>query len=148
MDYMSSNNAVEQYEQQLGVQTTVTGTSSYTLVHMLLKGCLERISKARAYMLRGDTHKGVLISQAISILDGLRKSLDLEAGGEIAHNLDNLYEYCQRRLLNANLSNDPALLGEVSSLLREISSAWDAISPEDGQVRPISKERLCEQIHA
>jgi flagellar protein FliS len=86
-------------------------------------------------MLRGDLQKGGLISQAISIIDGLRNSLDMEAGKEIAVNLDNLYEYCERRLLKANIDNDPAILDEVSSLLHEVKSAWDAIPHSDRKVR-------------
>ena len=142
-----NSGALKQY-QQIDVQATVAGASPHALIHLLLKGGLERIAMAKAYMCRGDNHKGVLISQAISILDGLRTSLDLEVGGEIAKNLDNLYEYCQRRLLNANLSNDPAMLDEVTSLLREISSAWDAISPVDNPGGASAKETLCDQIHA
>lgn len=148
MHATSSNGVLRRYE-QLGVQQALDDkVRAHLLIDMLLRGGLERVAKARDHMRRGDNDKGVLISQAISILDGLRASLSLEAGGEIAFNLDNLYEYCQRRLLSANRSNDLAILDEVSSLLREISNAWDAISPVDGQVVSIFKENLCEQIHA
>jgi len=74
--------------------------------------------------------KGENISVAISILDGLRISLDKSAGGEIAQNLDDLYDYMGRVLLKANLKNDPSLLDEVAGLLNEIKSAWDAIPNE------------------
>ncbi|MCP4995412.1 MAG: flagellar protein FliS, partial [Gammaproteobacteria bacterium] len=59
---------------------------------------------------------------------GLQSSLDMEAGGEISHNLDNLYDYMVRRLGEAGASNNPVLLDEVASLLTEVKSAWDAIS--------------------
>ena len=49
--------------------------------------------------------KGQHISWAISIIGGLRDSLDMEKGGEISINLDSLYEYCCATLLEANLKN-------------------------------------------
>jgi len=51
----------------------------------------------------------------------------MDAGGEIANNLDDLYEYMGRRLLDANISNDTAILDEVCSLMIEIKGAWDAL---------------------
>lgn len=50
-------------------------------------------------------------------------------GGEVAQNLDRVYEYMITRMLEANKSNDPTPLVEVSGLLREVKSGWDAIAP-------------------
>ena len=61
------------------------------------------------------------------LIDNLNASLDLEQGGEIAANLRELYGYACRRLLEANVRNDAAMLDEVAGLLREIKSAWDAL---------------------
>ncbi|MCP4409092.1 MAG: flagellar export chaperone FliS [Gammaproteobacteria bacterium] len=133
MNQNYANGALAQY-QQIGAQAAVAGASPHALIHLLLQGGLERIAKAKGFMLHGDVQKGGLISQAISIVDGLRNALDLKVGGEIAENLDNLYDYCQRRLLQANLDNDPAILDEVSSLLQEIRGAWDAIPFTDRDV--------------
>ena len=51
-------------------------------------------------------------------------ALDHEKGGDIASNLDQLYEYCTRQLFQANINNDPALLDQVCALLNEIRDAW------------------------
>ncbi len=59
---------------------------------------------------------------------GLRESLDQQNGGEIAANLDRLYEYMVARLVEANIGNDVALIDEVAGLLRNVKSGWDAIS--------------------
>ena len=75
-------------------------------------------------------HKAKDVSVALSIVSGLRGSLDMERGGEIAENLDGLYDYIQRRLLLANARNDEEGLEEVLRLLREIKAGWDGIDPD------------------
>uniref|UniRef100_UPI00053A32A2 flagellar export chaperone FliS n=1 Tax=Pseudomonas aeruginosa TaxID=287 RepID=UPI00053A32A2 len=57
------------------------------------------------------------------------EGLDFEACGELAANLDRLYAYMSMRLTEANLKNDAGKLEEVSELLRNIKSGWDAIAP-------------------
>src|SRR3990172_7614903 len=127
MSYSNIQGALKQY-QQLGLQSAVESASPHRLIQMLMDGALEKISAAKGHMGRGEIAlNGSHISWAISIIGGLRISLDKSAGGEIAQNLDDLYGYMERRLLQANLHDDPAMLDEVASLLREIKSAWDAI---------------------
>ena len=60
---------------------------------------------------------------------------DLSAGGQIAANLSELYDYMTRRLLSALANNQVELLDEVSKLLNDIRSAWVAI-PAQAQKRP------------
>ncbi len=64
---------------------------------------------------------------AVSIIGGLRDSLDHKKGGSIAENLDSLYEYMTYRLMEANLKDDITMLDEVYQLLSEIKTAWDGI---------------------
>ncbi len=124
------NGKVQQYA-RIDTSAEVTGASPHRLVQLLMEGALEKIALARGFMERGNVaEKGRNISLAISIIDGLRVSLDKEAGGEIASNLDDLYDYMGRRLLEANVKNDAAMLEEVAGLLREIKTAWDAIPAE------------------
>ena len=105
--------------------------SPHRLVQMLMDGALQRMLAARLAIQQGNVSaKGESIGLTISILNGLRDGLDLQQGGEIAANLDNLYEYMARRLLQANLHSDAAILDEVIGLLREIKSAWDAIADQ------------------
>jgi flagellar protein FliS len=118
---------------QVALQTRAEEAGPHRLVQMLFEGALEKIAVARGHLTRGDTaEKGRHISWAISIIEGLRTSLDVERGGEIANNLNELYDYMKRRLLEANLSNDGRILDEVTTLLREIKGAWDAIAPGTG----------------
>jgi flagellar protein FliS len=126
--------ALDQYR-QVGVKGQIDEATPYRLIQMLMEGALEKIGHARHFMLnaektgdyRATGKKGENISMAMSIIDGLRVSLNKEAGGQIAENLDMLYEYMNHRLLEANTSNDSAILEEVTGLLKQIKEAWDGI---------------------
>lgn len=111
-----------------GLGGLVEDATPHRLIQMLMTGVLDRIATARGFMERGAiAQKGAQISWAISIIEGLRVSLDKSVGGEIAENLDRLYDYMVLRLTEANMKNEPAYLDEVSDLLRQIKSAWDEI---------------------
>lgn len=130
MDHLRSNKQAQQYS-QVGAQTGVGIASPHKLIQMLLQGALEKIALAKRFMIDGDiAQKGEHVSWSISIISGLRGSLDAEKGGEIAQNLDNLYEYMERRLFEANVKNKPEYLDEVTGLLIEIKTSWDAIADE------------------
>lgn len=119
--------ALNQYR-EAGTRAEVGEANPHRLVQILFEGALERIAVARGAMLQGDTAvKGERISRTIDIVEGLRAHLDLEKGGEVAVNLESLYEYMGRRLTEANLRNDVAILDEVANLLREVKAGWDAI---------------------
>ncbi len=121
--------AMNQYK-QVSVSSQVFEATPHRLIQMLMEGGLERLAQAQGAMARGQASvKGELISKAIGIVGGLREGLDMGKGGEVAQNLDRVYEYMITRMLEANKSNDPAPLVEVSGLLREVKSGWDAIAP-------------------
>lgn len=129
MDHSRSKQAQEY--SQIGSQTSVSMAGPHRLIQMLLEGALEKTALAKNYMLEGNiAEKGIHISWAISIISGLRGSLDAESGGEIADNLARLYEYMERQLFEANLKNKVENLDEVTSLLQEIKSGWDAIAEQ------------------
>lgn len=126
-DVYSSRQAMSRY-QQVGVQSEIGDASPHRLIQMMLDGAMARVTAARGALVAGETaRKGELIGKAIGLIEGLRVSLDAERGGDIAVNLAALYDYCGRRLLQANLLNDAAILDEVASLLREIATGWTAI---------------------
>jgi flagellar protein FliS len=137
----SKSGAMNKYG-QVSIQADATYASPHRLIQMLLDGALEKIAIAKGHMVRGEIQpKGQLIGWAISIISGLRASLDMNAGGDIAHNLNDLYDYMGRRLLHANLKNDVAALDEVIALLREVKSAWDAIPEEVQQAHAKAKAK-------
>ncbi len=120
--------AMKQY-QQVSIEAQVSDANPHRLIQLLMQGGLERLAQARGAMEREQIpEKGILIGKAIGIIGGLREALDSERGGELAGNLDRLYEYMIARLVEANTSNDTSLLDEVSALLLEVKSGWDGIS--------------------
>lgn len=116
-----------------GIETGVETADPHKLVRMLFEGALLAIASASLHMKRKGgaedlARKGEAISKAIDIIgNGLKASLDLEAGGELALRLGALYDYMGARLLHANLHNEPAALDEVSHLLAELKEAWEQI---------------------
>ncbi|MFN7967169.1 MAG: flagellar export chaperone FliS [Acidobacteriota bacterium] len=64
------------------------------------------------------------IRRAADILGELQAVLDMERGGEVAFNLDRLYAYSRRRLMEGHLQADPAALREIADLLQPLRDAW------------------------
>lgn len=115
---------------QVGVQSGVVSASPHKLISMLFDGAQSRIRAARLHMQQGNVAgKAEAISKAMDIVStGLQAALDREQGGELAANLEALYDYIVGRLLHANLHNDEAALDEAARLLEDIGSAWKSIA--------------------
>lgn len=123
-------NGLQAY-QRVNTQTSITDADPHRLIQLLYNGAIERINMARARMQAKDFEgKGKLISRAIEIIGGLRGFLDFEKGGDLAVQLEALYDYMERRLFEANAQNDAAKLDEVTDLLRSVKDGWDGIREE------------------
>ena len=122
--------ALRQYQKVNGVAQT-SEASPHRLVQMLLQGGLDRLAQAKGAIARRDVaQKGVLIGKAIDIIGGLREGLDLENHADSLTDLDNLYQYMSRRLIEANVTSDPAIIDEVARLLITVKEGWDAIGDQ------------------
>lgn len=130
MSYSKKRKAAGQYG-RVATESEVAYANPHRLVQMLMEGALDKVATAKGLIERKDyAGKSHQITWAQSIIHGLRSSLDPQSGGEIAANLNDIYAYLDRRLIDANISNDISILDEISSLLLEIKGAWDAM-PED-----------------
>jgi flagellar protein FliS len=123
---------------KVGMETGVAAADPHSLVVMLFEGAMVAVSSAIQHMQAGEIEKkGAAISKAIMIIEaGLRASLNKEAGGGLALNLDALYEYMGRRLLIANLKNQVSVLEEVHQLLKGLKSAWETIGNKPADTMP------------
>ncbi|WP_410473390.1 flagellar export chaperone FliS [Guyparkeria sp. TX1] len=131
-------NPYAQY-QSIDLEAKVESASPHGLIGMLYEGFLTRVAQAKVAMLAGNfEQKGINVTKAHNILGGLKDGLNPEQSPELAERLGELYDYCQRRLLDASAQRDAAGFDEVSSLIREIKEAWDAIEPEVSQMAQAS----------
>tara|TARA_R110001583_G_scaffold195380_1_gene372445 strand:- start:2536 stop:2931 length:396 start_codon:yes stop_codon:yes gene_type:complete len=122
--------ALKQYN-SVDVRSAVDSASPHKLIIMLFDGAMTAVTRAKGLIERKDmAGKGQQIQKASEIIIGLKGSLDLEQGGEVAANLDGLYDYILRRLIEANRNVDVAPLNEVSALLTEIKGGWEAMPAE------------------
>lgn len=126
----SSTSAMREYR-QVGTRQAIEGATPYRLVQLMMERALAKIAIARGHLERkAVSEKGKHIGDAIGIINGLQASLNHKVDSALSGNFDALYDYMSRRLLEANLKNDDAILQEVAGLLRQVKEAWDAIGDE------------------
>lgn len=116
----------------VGIETGVSAASPHQLVSMLFDGVQDSIAQARGAIRAGDiATKGRAIARAMRIVDeGLHGALNAQAGGILARDLRDLYNYVTLRLTHANLNNDDAVLAECAQLIEPVRSAWRAIGAQ------------------
>jgi len=130
MTYGRKSSGVARYG-KVAAESEAAYANPHRLVQMLMEGALDKVATAKGCIERNDLEgKSRQITWAMSIINGLRTSLDLESGGAIAVNLDDLYDYMVRRLIDASAQNDADALTEVIDLMLEIKGAWDAMPDE------------------
>ena len=110
---------------QIATQTAPPGQ----LVLMLFDGALRSLDRALLgfnYADVGERNATIHnnLQRAIDILRELDGSLDLEAGGQLADTLRNLYTYFERRLLDSNLTKTRKGIDDVIPMLKQLRDAW------------------------
>ena len=115
----------------IGVESQVFGANDHRLISLLFDGAIEAIDRARTLRETGQAaESAVMTARARTIVtEGLRASLDRHRGGEIAVNLDSLYEFVLRRLVAAGVG-DLRAFDEARSLLDQLRGTWSEIDPE------------------
>ena len=109
-------------------QTKADTADSHELVKLLFQGLTDRVAAARNALEREDRmERANCVTGAQKILFGLRQTLDFEQGGELARNLDSLYDYCTRRLTEGHAREDDTIFQEVHELMVQIRDAWNVM---------------------
>lgn len=113
-----------------GYRTAQAQTSSpLELVVMLYDGALRFLADAERTFATGDLPaRGVAIRKALAIVHELQATLDMEKGGEMAAELDRLYDFIQDRLLRVTREHDAAPLAEAQRVLASLAEAWRNIA--------------------
>jgi flagellar secretion chaperone FliS len=122
---MSSHPYARAYQAQ-----SILTASPGQLVLLMFDGALRFMAQARAAFAEPeDTPRrlekiNTALLRAQAILGELRSNLDFTSGGEVAVNLDRLYDYYLRRLFECNLRKSEIPLIEVEGLVRELRDGW------------------------
>ncbi|WP_407331078.1 flagellar export chaperone FliS [Enterovibrio sp. 27052020O] len=116
---------------KVSIDSQLSAASPHKVIQMLMAGAIERLIQGKAAMQQGDIAvKGERLGKALDIVISLRTCLSMDEGGEIASNLDALYDFMIRQISEANRDNLDAPIDDVIDILREIKSAWDQIPAE------------------
>jgi flagellar protein FliS len=108
--------------------TEVVTADPGKLVLMCYEGAILHLKIAKTkYQEKKFEDKGKALIKAVDFINELASSLDFEKGGIIAQNLDSLYNYITRRILQADVTKDLGGINEVIGLLAELLSAWKEI---------------------
>ena len=95
------------------------------LVVMLYDGANRFLLQGAAAMRSGDlSAMNDRLRRAEAIITELRQTLDMSQG-QVAANLESIYSFCARLLLEARLKQDASKIDDVAKLLRELRDAWD-----------------------
>ncbi|ALV07982.1 MULTISPECIES: flagellar export chaperone FliS [Roseateles] len=122
-----SYDAYQSY-QAVHLHAQTAQASPLQLVLVLMDGLLDELARARAHIeARRFELKAASLDKCVSIINGLSSALDLEAGGEVVHNLARLYDYCADRLYRAGVEMNPAVVDEVQRLLGQIRGGWQGV---------------------
>ena len=117
--------------QQVNSSSEALDADPHRLIQLLMEAALTRMAQAKGAIERNEMDtKANLLGRVMEIFQTLQSSLDHSQGGEIAGNLERLYDYMNRRLLQATAHNDLDMIDEVMGLLLEVKQGWDGIRQE------------------
>jgi flagellar protein FliS len=127
-----SHNAHDAY-----LENRIESADPIQLVRLLYQGATASVREARSHLAAGEIMaRSQAISKAHAILTELFMSLDRERGGELSQRLAQLYDYMQRRLLEANAKQIDEPMAEVLGLLSTLGEAWDGIQEQAKPAEP------------
>jgi flagellar protein FliS len=124
---MNALTALAQYG-QIKNDTQTMYASPHQLVLMLFDGAIEAMSMTIGAIAHKNIElRGKQSTRAISIINGLRDSLDMDTGGELADNLYSLYQYMAQELFRAGFKNDAETIQNIQKMLKDIRGSWEKI---------------------
>lgn len=104
-------------------QNSVLTASPGELTLMLYNGCLKFLNQAKkAVQEKNIEAKHTNLSKAQNIISELMVTLNFDY--DIANDMRRLYDYMNRRLIEANIKNDTEIISEVEELVTEFRDTW------------------------
>ena len=109
----------------------VTTSSPGEILILLYDGMFRFLGEAIAAMKAGERGRaGEKLDRAHAILGELVVGLDPKVAPELCTNLESVYMFCMGQLVEANLTQDPAVLADVVRVLTPLREAWTTIVRE------------------
>lgn len=112
-------------------RNSILNATPEKLVKMLYDGAIKHLEKSRIGLTDGKTARnaevGQSLSRAMGIIGELRASLDHAAGGQVARDLDRLYEFSLDQLSQSNLTRTPTGVSNTLQVMRTLKEGWDGI---------------------
>lgn len=106
------------------------------LVAMLYDKAVACLHDAIAAIEAGDIERRYKsTTRASEIITHLAVTLDMERGGDIAKNLEQLYRFMLKHLLDVNIRNDAKAAADVIKLLEPLRASWHQLAAR-GAVPP------------
>jgi flagellar secretion chaperone FliS len=92
----------------------------------LYDGSLKFLAHARrGIMEQSPRIRGENISKAMAVINELNCALDMEKGGQLAAQLDSLYQYVIDQLTTVNMKNDLQALDQAERILVTLKEGFD-----------------------
>jgi flagellar secretion chaperone FliS len=114
-------------------RNAILTASPEKVIKLLYDGAIQNLERSRMGLSDSATSHsaevGIALGKALSIIGELRSALDHDVGGEIAQNLELLYEFSTHQISEANLSRTPAPVDNTLRVLRTLKEGWDGILP-------------------
>ena len=127
-----SYDAYQSYQAvDLGAQTAKA--SPLELVLILMNGLLDELARARAHIEHARFEaKANSLNRSVAMLNGLSSALDTDSASEVVEQLAELYDYCARRIHEAGIRMDVALIDETARLLGTVREGWEGVRDANG----------------
>jgi flagellar protein FliS len=122
---MAPNAAALKAYQSVKSESMAHGGKGVELVVMLYDGIIESLVKAQGHIERKEWRDaGRQFARALTIVAGLRETLDFERGQPVADNLFSFYNALSAQLIKAQARRDVALLQECIKMISEVKDSW------------------------
>ena len=114
-------------------RNAILTASPEKIIKLLYDGAIGNLERSRLGLVDPTTSRsadvGIALGKALSIIGELRAALDHDVGGDIAQNLDTLYEFSSDQISEANVSRTPEPIDNTLQVLRTLKEGWDGIIP-------------------
>ena len=115
----------------VSIDSQLSEASPHKVIQMLMAGAIERLIQGKtAIQQKHVAMKGERLGRALDIIVSLRTCLSIDGSSDIANNLDSLYDFMIRQVIEANQKNETQPIDNVVEMLKEIKLAWDQIPLE------------------